>query len=213
MIKYILLIFVFYLCSVCFAQEHTSKNDFQICYRIGSKQDHCIKIWFEDSLIFVQRICYSIFNRIKFVESDTNLRCFNKIRKQSILHHYQENDNFLILDERIEINNSQLQELGKIINEIKMFASKNNINEVIINTAGWNHYVIKDKNGTTIIVDWFGYYDRSRDIERALGLKSYLRCPCVEKDLKQRGYNRKNNSFWQRIFSRRYRAIASRDKI
>ena len=51
--------------------------------------------------------------------------------------------------------------------------------------------MITDKDGTVIIVDWLGHYDRSRDIEKALGLKSYLRCPCVENDLKQMKDKRK----------------------
>ena len=126
-----------------------------------------------------------------------------EFRKQAILRHYQENDNFLILDEHVEISKSQFEEIAKIINEIKAFVSEvgNNSDEIVISTGGSSHYVIKDENGTTIIVDWLGRYNRSRDIEKALGLTSYLRCPCLEEDVKQMGYGQKV-SFWQRLFRR-----------
>ena len=189
--KNILLILSFYVCSICFAQERVNKGNIQICYNKGSSaiggQDHCVTIEFEDSLIFAQRICYSIFDRGKYVEADANLSHYYEVRKQAILRHYQESSNFLLLDERVEINNSQFDEFIRVINEIKDFVSEvdTNSDEIIISTKGSNHYMITDKDGTNIIVDWLGRYDRSRDIEKVLGLKSYLRCPCVEEDLKQ----------------------------
>ena len=197
--KNILLILAFCIYSICFAQEHINKGNIQICYGIGSSgiggQDHCITIWFEDSLIFAQRICYSIFDRNKYIGTDTNtdLSRYYEVRKQAILHHYQESRDFLILDERVKISNAQFDEFIKIINEVKVFTSEVNTNsdEVIISTRGSNHYVMTDKDGTTIIVDWLGHYDRSRDVEKALGLKSYFRCPCVEKDLKEMKKSRK----------------------
>ena len=203
--KYILLILTFYMCSICLAQEYMNKDNIQICYSKGSPgiggQDHCLTIWFEDSLIFAQRICYSIFDRHKYIEVDSSghygvdidLSRYHEVRKQAILRHYQESNNFLVLDERVEIDNSQFDELVKIINEIKAFVSEvgADSDEIIISTKGRNHYVITDKDGTAIIVDWLGHYDRSRDIEKAFGLKSYLRCPCVEEDLKQMKNRRK----------------------
>ncbi|GHT34768.1 hypothetical protein FACS189434_11500 [Bacteroidia bacterium] len=184
--------------SICFAQEHRNKDNIQICYSIGSSgiggQDHCITIWFEDSLIFAQRICYnSIFNRGRYIGADTDISRYYEIRKQAILRHYQESNDYLVLDERVEISKPQFDELIKIINEIKVFVSEvdTNSDEIIISTKGSNHYVITDKDGTVIIVDWLGHYDRSRDLENAFGLKSYLRCPCVEKGLKQMNNSRK----------------------
>jgi len=117
-----------------------------------------------------------------------------EFRKQAILRHYQENTNYLILDERVEISKSQFDELTKIINEIKAFVPEGIVRPdgtMIISTGGSNHYVIKDKSETAIIVDWFKRYDRSKDIEKVLGLTSYLRCPCLEEDLKQMNNNRK----------------------
>ena len=127
-----------------------------------------------------------------------------EFRKQAILRHYQENDNFLILDERVEISKTQFNELIKIINEIKMFVSEGGVRPdgtMIITTGGSNHYVIKDKSGTVVIVDWLRQYNRRRDIEKALGLTMYLRCPCLEEDVKQMGYGQKV-PFWQRLFRR-----------
>ena len=132
---------------------------------------------------------------------------YNDFRKKAILRHYQENNNFLILDERVEISKFQFDELIIIINEIKAFVSEGGVRSdgtIIISTGGSNHYMIKDEHGTAIIVDWLGRYNRRRDIEKALGLTSYLRCPCLEEDLKQMGYNRKNVPFWRRIFRRSY---------
>jgi hypothetical protein len=187
--------------SVCFAQN-INKVNIQICYGIGSPgiggQDHCVTIWFEDSLIFVRRICYSRFNNTHKYYTNTDLNRYYEARKQEILRHYQEFSDSLVLDERIEIDNAQFDEFVKIINEIKAFMPEddNNNDEVIITTKGDNHYVITDEDGITMIVDFLGHYDRSRDIEKALGLKSYLRCPCVEKDLKQthKSKNERSNS-------------------
>ena len=205
--KYILLTLFFCVCSICFAQERVNKDSIQICYRIGSSgiggQDHCVTIWFEDSLIFCQRICYSIFNHnpkcidttLSNIDVDLTRERYQKSTKQTILCNYQESRNFFILDERVEISKSQFDELIKLINEIKAYVSKeeSNSDEIIISTKR-NHYVIKDKNGTTIIVDWLGRYDRSKEIEKVLGLKSYLRCPCVEEDLKQMNNRRKRRT-------------------
>lgn len=184
------------MCSISYTQENN--DNIQICYSKGvpgiGGQDHCITIWFEDCLIYAQRICYnSIFNGSKYMGGGTDISCYYELRKQAILRNYQENSNFLILDERVEINNSQLDEFIKIINEIKAFVSEvdTDSDEIIISTGGSNHYVITDKDRTTIIVDWLGRYSRSRDIEKSLGLKSYLRCPCVEEGLKQINNSRK----------------------
>jgi len=123
--------------------------------------------------------------------------------KQAILRHYKESNNFLILDECVEIRKSQFDELIVIINEIKSFISEGGVRPdgtVIVSTRGRNHYVIKDKSGTNIIVDWLGRYDRCKDIEKVLGLTSYLRCPCVEEDLKKINNNKK--PVGRRLFSR-----------
>lgn len=202
------------MCFICFAQEHITQDSIQICYTkrldaaIGG-QDRCITIYFEDSLMFCKRICYGIFTNkhiyeyeytSKYIDGESSLEeqsplkqaiLYRESRKYAILRHYAESTNYLILDERVEISKSQLDELVKIINEIKAFVSAGvSPDEIIISTAS-SHYVIKDKNGTTVIVDWHGRYDRSRDIEKVLGLKSYLRCPCVEEDLKQMKGKRK----------------------
>jgi hypothetical protein len=118
-----------------------------------------------------------------------------EFRKQAILRHYQENNNYLVLDKCVEISKSKLDELIKIIHEIKTFISEGGVRPdgtIIVSTGGSNHYVIKDENGTFVIVDWLGHYNRSRDIEKVLGLKNYLRCPCVEDDLKQIKNNHKS---------------------
>ena len=190
----ILLILAFFMCSICFAQEYVNNDSIQICYRKGvdgiGGQDHCLTIYFENDLIFCQRICYSIVNNT-YRYSDTELSCYKDAKKQAILRHYQECNNYLILDERVEISKSQFDELIKIINEIKAYISEGeNTDEIIISTSG-GHYMIKDKSGATVIVDWLGCYNRCGDIESILGLKSYLRCPCVEEDLKQMNNRRK----------------------
>ena len=188
---YILVILTFYMSSIYFAQEIVNKDSIQICYYKGvdgiGGQDHCITIYFENDLIYCKRICYSIINNT-FRYSDTELSGYREGQKQATLRHYQESNNYLILDEHVEISKSQFDELIKIINEIKAFVPPD---EIIINTSGGNRYVIKDKSGTTVIVDELGRYNRHRDIERVLGLKSYLRCPCVEEDLKQIHNSRK----------------------
>jgi hypothetical protein len=222
---FIMLFFCVY--TICNAKSGGNNDIIQICYSKGvdgiGGQDHCITIYFDDSLMFCQRICYSIFNDIpKYIEMSTIQAIarhyqengiilkldteeskeqavmryyqenglqglgYKKYKKQAILRHYQENNNYMILDERVEINKSQFDRLIKIINEIKEYVSEgDNPDEIIINTSGGLHYMIKDESGTTVIIDWLGHYNRSGDIENVLGLKSYLRCPCVEKDLKQ----------------------------
>ena len=199
---YILAMLVFYICPVCFAQEHEHKDSIQICYHIGAGgiggQDHCIIIWFEKDLIFCQRICYSIFSDMRKYMIDTELSTYEETKKQAILYHYQENRKYLILNERVEISKSQFDELIKIINEIKVYESE----ETIISTTGGIHYMIKDKNGTTAIVDYSGRYNRRGDIEKVLGLKSYLRCPCVEEDLKQINNSRDLVGVGRRLFRR-----------
>jgi hypothetical protein len=187
------------MCSICSAQEHINKKDsIQLCYRrevdgIGG-QDHCITIYFEDSIMFCKRICYSMFTNLgKYIDTELS---YQESRKQAILRHYQESNNYLVLDERVEISKHQLDELLKIIDEIKAFVptGKSEPNEIIISAAEIC-YLIKDKSRTTFIRDWNARYNRSRDIEKALGLKSYLRCPCVEEDLKQINKRKKKLSF------------------
>jgi hypothetical protein len=173
---------------MCFSQEPVNKDSIQICYYKGvdgiGGQDHCITIWFEDGLIFCKRICYSVVNNM-YRHSDTELSRYKEAKKQAILQHYQESNNYLILDKRVEVSKSQFDKLIKLINEIKAHVAKDdNPNEIIISTSG-GHYMIKNENETIVIIDWLGRYNRRGDIEKVLGLKSYLRCPCVEKDLKQ----------------------------
>ncbi|MCL2412613.1 MAG: hypothetical protein FWC98_00560 [Bacteroidales bacterium] len=127
-----------------------------------------------------------------------------KAVEYAILRHYENSNNFLILDERVEISKAQLNELIKIINEIKEHlpeARFRSEEEIIISTAGNIVYVIKDETGTTVVFGWHRRYnyDRSRDIEKTLGLKSYMRCPCLEKDLEQMG---KSQNRRRRLFNR-----------
>ena len=147
------------MCSTCFAQEHVNKDSIQICYSkvidaIGG-QDHCITIYFEGSSIFCQRICYSLFNDIhKYIDPKLALSHYEESQKRAILRHYQESNNYLILDEQIEISKSQLDELVKIVDEIRLHVPKGkpDPDEIIISTSRI-HYVIKDKSGTTVIFD------------------------------------------------------------
>jgi len=202
---YILQIVAFFMSSICFAQEN--KDSIQICYSLSKDAiggfDHCLTIYFEDNSIFCKRICYSKLNNIRsYYDAELELNNFEEARKQAVLRHYRENSNYLVLDERVEINKSQFDELLKIIDEIKLFVPKGKTypDEIIISTAEIR-YLINDKNGITFVIDWNARYDRSRDIEKALGLKSYLRCPCVEEDLKQMNNRGKNKSIGKRIFS------------
>jgi len=205
-----LIISALFIYFTCVAQEYVDKDSIQICYKKGSSgiggYDNCVTIYFENDILFCKRVCYSIFNDMRkyIVEADAELSQYYEVREQAILRHYKESDNYLILDERVEISKFQFDELTKIINEIKAFVSEvgNNSDEIIISTAGSSHFVIKDKSGTAIISDWLGRYNRKGDIENVLGLKSYLRCPCVEEDLKLINNNRKRTSFWQRIRKR-----------
>ena len=194
--------------SICFAQENKNGESIQICYSVGMDAiggiDHCLTIFFEDSLMFCKRICYSKINNIRlYYDAELELSNFEESRKQAVLRHYKENSHYLILDERAEINKSQFDLLLKIIEEIKIFVPKGKLypDEIIISTAEIC-YLINDKDGITFIRDWNARYDRSRDIEKALGLKSYKRCPCVEEDVKQMNNNRNNVSVWRRIFHR-----------
>ena len=186
------------MCSICFAQENKNEDSIQLCYSVSIDAigglDHCLTISFEDSLMFCKRVCYSKLNNIRpYYNAELELSNFEETRKQAVLRHYRENSNYLVLDERVEINKFQFDLLLKIIEEIKMFVPKGKLNsdEIIISTANI-YYVIKDTSGTAVIRDWNARYDRSRDIEKALGLKSYLRCPCVEEDLKQMNNNSRN---------------------
>ena len=207
---YILAMAIFYMCSmcsICFAQEHLSKDSIpiiQICYnrRVGGigGQDHCVNIYIENDFMYCQRICYSIVNHM-YRLSNTELN-YKEAKIQSILRHYQENNNYLILNGRVAVNKSQFDELIKIINEIKTHVPEDyNSDDIIISTSG-GHSLIKEKNETVVIIDWLGRYDRRVDIERILWLNSYLRCPCVEEDLKQMNIRRQNAPVRQRIFRR-----------
>ena len=196
------------MCSICFAQENKNEDSIQLCYSVSIDAigglDHCLTISFEDSLMFCKRVCYSKLNNLRpYYNAELELSNFEEARKQAVLRHYRENSNYLVLDERVEINKFQFDLLLKIIEEIKMFVPKGKLNsdEIIISTAEIR-YLINDKDGITIIRDWNARYDKSKDIEKILGLKRYYRCPCVEEDVKQTNYNRKNDSVWRRIFRR-----------
>lgn len=187
------------MCSICFAQEHDAKDSIQICYRVGADgiggYDHCVTLYAEDSLMYCKRVCYSkIVNMRKYMDVEFELSHYEESKNQALLRHYQESSDYLILDERVEINKSQFDEFIRIIDEIKMYASerKSDTDEIIISTGGMSDYVIKDKSGTIVISGVLGY-NRRGDIEKTLGLESYLRCPCVEKDLKQMENNKKKN--------------------
>jgi len=193
------------MCSICFAQENVSENSLQICYRKGvdgiGGQDHCITIYFENDSIFCKRICYKVEGNT-YRHSDTELSRYNEAKIQAILRHYQESNNYLILDERKEISKFQFEELVKIINALKAYVTEGeSTDEIIISTSG-GHYMIKDKSGTIVIVDWLGRYNRYRDIEKVLGLTSYLRCPCVVEDLNQRNNSQKKAPIGRRLFRR-----------
>ena len=226
--KLTLLILFFSACSICFAQKHQRDATIQIFYSVGSPGigglDHRVTIWFENDLIFAQRVCFSVFNNIgKYIgeftmqviqqfyqekgifldveseefKTQAVLRFYQEydglgkldhdgFRKQAILRHYQENDDYLILDERVEISKSQFGEFMVIISEIKTVELEERVRPdgtIIISTGGSNHYVMKDEDGTTVIMDWFRSYNRNRDIENVLGFRSHMRCPCVEKDI------------------------------
>ncbi|MDR2424559.1 MAG: hypothetical protein LBD59_07530 [Prevotellaceae bacterium] len=193
----ILLLLAFCMCSICFAKKHDAKDSIQICYRanldaIGG-YDHCITLYFDDSLIYCKRICYSMLISLRtYMDAGLEMSKYEENQKQAILRHYQESSNYLVLDERVEVNKYQLDKFFKIIDEIKAFVpkGKSNPDEIIISTANI-YYVIKDTSETTVIKDWNARYNRRTDIEKVLGLKSYLRCPCVEKDLKQMDNNQR----------------------
>lgn len=194
--EYILLLFSFFMFSICFGQKHIGQGDIQICYRKSSSvvggQDHCVTIRFDDNSIFVQRICYKSMANVGGLPL-TDFKSYDKAKKQAILNHYQNSDDFLILDERVEISNSQFDEFVKVINEIRAFGSEveGSVDEIIIRTGGFDHYMIKNNNEAVIIIDWIGIVNRGRDIEKALGLQSFLRCPCVEAGLKQMNNGKK----------------------
>jgi hypothetical protein len=170
---------------------HIGQGDIQICYRksssvIGS-QNHCVTIWFDDNSIFVQRICYKSMANVRGLPL-TDFKSYDKAKKQAILNHYQNSGDLLILDERVEISNSQFDELIKVINEIRELGSvvEGSVDEIIIRTGGFDHYMIKNNNEAVIIIDWIGSINRGRDIEKALGLQSFLRCPCVVSGLNRK---------------------------
>jgi len=135
-------------------------------------------------------------------KSEPVLMLREKALEYAILRHYEESTNYLILDELVEISKFQLEELIKITNEIKKYLpeARSNPDEIIINTGGSISYMIKNKNRTTVVFDWHRRYDRSRDIEKVLGLQSYLRCPCLEEDLKQMNNIPNKGTRWQRIW-------------
>ena len=181
------------------AQKIDLEDSIQVYYHTGKMggaiggQDHSVKIWKKEGVIFCQRKCYGLFNNNKKDDNsilnsiDTTLtqELYQMTQEKAILQFYQENSNFIILDEYVKIDQSQFDKFTKIIDEIIAFGTENDIkvsNELIVSTKR-NHYLIKKNNKIFIIIDWFGCYDKSKDIEKCLGLKSYSRCPCIINDL------------------------------
>lgn len=183
------------------AQNYDLKDTIQVYYNTGKVggaiggQDHCVTIWTNmDSVIFCQRKCYGILPEEKqkynngipsHIDTTFTQELYQITQEKAISHFYQNNNNFIILDTLVEIDQSQFEQFTKIIDEIIAFGKVNDVRyseELIVSTKR-NHYMIKKNNNVSIIIDWFGCYDRSRDIEKSLSLKRYSQCPCIIKDL------------------------------
>ncbi len=197
---YILLALCISVNSINFGQNFQLNDSIQVHYNTGRMggaiggQDHSVTIWIEGGFIYCQRKCYSMFNdklrqndtRLSYIDSTFTQERYQKYQRDAILQFYQDNDNFIILDDRVKISQSQFDKFIKIVDEIRAFNSENNLStseEILIITTKRNHYVIRSNDKNVVIIDWFGHYDRSKDIEKSLGLKSYSRCPCVIDDI------------------------------
>ncbi len=180
---------------VSYSQKNILMDSIKICYSTGklggaiSGKDHCVTIWNEGGEIYCERRCYGMdIERQEYENSllnniDTTLtqKLYQISQEKAILQFFQKNKNFMILDTCIKINQSQFNDFNRIMDEIISFGEKNDISESknLIVTTRRNSYVIKKNNKTSIVIDWFGVYDKSIDIEKSLGLRSYNRCPCM----------------------------------
>lgn len=183
------------------AQNYDLRDTIQVYYNTGKVggaiggQNHCVTIWNNmDGIIFCQRKCYGILSDeeqklgngiLNHIDTTFTQELYQITQEKAILHFYNNNNNFIILDTLVKIDQSQFEQFIRIIDEIITFGEVNDARcseELIVSTKR-NHYMIKKNNNISIIIDWFGRYDRSRDIEKSLGLKRYSRCPCIIKDL------------------------------
>jgi hypothetical protein len=121
-------------------------------------------------------VCYSDSGIVcQFAEMNTGMyRAYlntdtarEKSMEYAIQRYYQENENnYQMLEANVKISNSQSTNFLKILDEIKNYKPEDGI------STSLNYYLIKDKEGSTIIIDCLGQYNRCADIENALGLRA-----------------------------------------
>jgi hypothetical protein len=102
------------------------------------------------------------------------MRPDENVLQQSLLRYYQyqeQNNNYQIIDCQKKISGLQLDSLLNLLNEIKSYKSEEGISPSV------SHYMIKDNEGTVIVIDRLGKYNKCGEIERIIAFDNKMFFP------------------------------------
>lgn len=169
--KYILLLILSVLIVLRCNSQEISNDTIQVYYFHCSDAigciNRCITIFCKDGEIFCRRIMFNTCTTV-------SMRPDENVLQQSLLRYYQyqeQNNNYQIIDCQKKISGLQLDSLLNLLNEIKSYKSEEGISPSV------SHYMIKDNEGTVIVIDRLGKYNKCGEIERIIAFDNKMFFP------------------------------------